>query len=397
MAAAAAAHLLCPAPAASPAKPRQQLPTRSRRTHGAKPSRCFSCRASLGPDGSLAMLGGPGSRPAPPMRRPYLREHSCLIFPPPRGRCPLAVVKFLGGAFIGAVPEVTYGYLLELLAREGFLVVCVPYNVTFDHEAAAREVFDRFHACYDALLASGLPEAGLSAPDIAELPLYSVGHSNGALLQLLVGSYFAEKIPKANAIVSFNNRPASEAVPYFEQIGPLFSQLMPMMEASPVYSVARNASGDAWKALFDLAGGFIREYDQEAMVSLSKFVDQLPSVMNQVTEGVSEFKPTPPENREFCKNSYSVPNTLLVKFSVDAIDDTDIVEDVLRPRVDSIGGQIKKVILSGTHLTPCIQDVKWQVGSEYTPADAVAQGLKSLALNETRVLSRTIADWLRSL
>ena len=40
--------------------------------------------------------------------------------------------------------------------------------------------------------------------------------------------------------------------------------------------------GDAWKALFDLAGGFIREYDQEAMVSLSKFVDQLPSVMNQV-------------------------------------------------------------------------------------------------------------------
>ena len=44
-----------------------------------------------------------------------------------------------------------------------------------------------------------------------------------------------------------------------------------------------------------------------------------------------------------------------VKFSVDAIDDTDIVEDVLRPRVDSIGGQIKKVILSGTHLTPCIQ------------------------------------------
>ena len=43
------------------------------------------------------------------MRRPYLREHSCLIFPPPLGRHPVAVVKFLGGAFIGAVPEVTYG------------------------------------------------------------------------------------------------------------------------------------------------------------------------------------------------------------------------------------------------------------------------------------------------
>jgi hypothetical protein len=40
--------------------------------------------------------------------------------------------------------------------------------------------------------------------------------------------------------------------------------------------------GDAWNALFELVGGVIREYDQEAMVSVSKFVDQLPSVMNQV-------------------------------------------------------------------------------------------------------------------
>ncbi|KAL5229576.1 hypothetical protein ABZP36_028352 [Zizania latifolia] len=101
---------------------------------------------------------------------------------------------------------------------------------------------------------------------------------------------------------------------------------MPMMEASPVYSAARNASGDVWKALLDLARGFIQEYDQEAIVSLSKFVNQLPLVMNQVIEGVSEFKPTSPENRVFCKNSYSIPNALLVKFSIDPIDDTDIVE-----------------------------------------------------------------------
>ncbi|XP_047048029.1 uncharacterized protein LOC124653018 [Lolium rigidum] len=394
--AAAAAHLLSSPPVTSGLPPRPSLCHHCRTgTRQTEATRSISCRATLGADAPLSALAAPGLAAA--TGRTYLREHSCLLFPPPRGRRPLAVVKFLGGAFIGAVPEATYGYLLELLAQEGFLVVCVPYNVTFDHAAAAREVFQRFHGCYDELLASGLPEAGLSAMDIAELPLYSVGHSNGALLQLLVGSYFSEKIPKANAIVSFNNRPASEAVPYFEQIGPLFSQLMPMVEASPVYSVARDASGGVWKALFDLAGGLIQEHDRDAMASVSKFVDQLPSVMNQVTEGVSEFKPTPPENREFCKNSYSVPNTLLVKFSVDAIDDTDIIEDILQPRVESIGGQIKKVTLSGTHLTPCIQDVKWQAGSQYTPADALAQGLKSLALNETRVLSRTIADWFRSI
>lgn len=44
-----------------------------------------------------------------------------------------------------------------------------------------------------------------------------------------------------------------------------------------------------------------------------------------------------------------------------------------------------------------IQDIKWQVGYQYTPADALAQGLKSLSLNDTRVLARTIADWLEGL
>jgi hypothetical protein len=43
-----------------------------------------------------------------------------------------------------------------------------------------------------------------------------------------------------------------------------------------------NFVAGAWKALFDLAGGLIQEYDREAMASVSKFVDQLPSVMNQV-------------------------------------------------------------------------------------------------------------------
>lgn len=104
----------------------------------------------------------------------------------------------------------------------------------------------------------------------------------------------------------------------------------------------------------------------------------------QVTQGISEFKPTPSENREFFKKSYSVPHTLLVfplmyfwfvywwlcvgsivnsllfffvkvKFNIDAIDETDMLEDILRPRVESIGGTLEKITLSGNHLTPCIQ------------------------------------------
>ncbi|CAN1786785.1 hypothetical protein LINPERHAP1_LOCUS17364 [Linum perenne] len=252
---------------------------------------------------------------------------SCLVIPPlVRGRKPRAIIKFLGGAFVGAMPEFTYG--------------------------------------------------------------------NGALLQGLVGSYFAQKIPKANVIISFNNRPATEAVPYFEQFGPLVNQMMPVVEASPVYSMARNASGDAWNTLLDMAGAIIPENNQEALVAVTKFVDQLPSVMNQVTEGISEFKPTPAENRDCFKNLYNVQHTLLVKFSSDTIDETDLLEEALKPRVESMGGTIEKVELSGNHLTPCIQEPSWEVGNVYTPADAIAQGLKSLSLNDTRALSRTISNWL---
>lgn len=328
-------------------------------------------------------------------RHKYTQMESCLVIPPPKGRKPRAIIKFLGGAFIGAVPEVTYSCLIELLAKDGYVVILVPYNVTFDHSKAADQVYERFNACLDLLLQSGLPHDGLTASELVGLPLFSVGHSNGALLQVLTGSYFCEKIPKANAIISFNNRPATEAVPYFEQLGPLVNQMMPVVEASPMYAMARSASGDAWKVLLDTAGTIIPDSEQEALISLTKFVDQLPSVFGQVTEGISEFKPTPSENRDCCRNSYNVQHTLLVKFNSDAIDETYVLEETLKPRVESIGGTIEKVQLSGSHITPCIQEPKWQAGYVYTPVDAIAQGLKTLSLNETKVLSRTICDWLR--
>ncbi|GKA02040.1 alpha/beta hydrolase fold protein [Tanacetum coccineum] len=245
-------------------------------------------------------------------------------------------------------------YLLGVLANEGYLIISVPYNVTFDHSQAAREVFERFHSCLNSLLTYGLPSDALLAAELVDIPLYSVGHSNGALLQVLSGSYFSDKLPKANAIISYNNRPATEAVPYFEQLGPLVSQMMPMVEASPVSSMAKSAA-DAWKALLDTAEAMAPDYDPETRVSLDKFVDQLPSVFNQVAQGISEFKPTPTENRECCKNSYNVPKTLLVKFNTDAIDETDLLEETLRPRVVAIGGTLDIVSLSGNHITPCIQ------------------------------------------
>jgi hypothetical protein len=62
------------------------------------------------------------------------------------------------------------------LAKEGFVVVVVPYNVTFDHSQAAKQVYDKFHTCLDTILTNGLPQANLSPAQLEDLPIFSVGH-----------------------------------------------------------------------------------------------------------------------------------------------------------------------------------------------------------------------------
>jgi hypothetical protein len=86
------------------------------------------------------------------------------------------------------------------LAKEGFLIVATPYNVTFDHTVSAQVIQNRFNRCLDILSTSStfLP-AELSPDDVAALPIFSVGHSNGALMQVLIGSLCSDnRLPQAS-------------------------------------------------------------------------------------------------------------------------------------------------------------------------------------------------------
>lgn len=64
---------------------------------------------------------------------------SSLLPPPPR-----ALIHFLGGALLGAAPQLTYRYLLERLSSHGFLVVATPYQLSFDHLSTCDEIIERF-------------------------------------------------------------------------------------------------------------------------------------------------------------------------------------------------------------------------------------------------------------
>lgn len=141
--------------------------------------------------------------------------HGNWVLRPPSLEAPRAVLHFLGGALVGASPHITYRYMLERLAEKGFLVIATPFQLSFDHLQSCDEVI----TCFEKM-----------APSIARqygaIPVVGVGHSCGALLQLLITSLFPDTPRAANALISFNNKPVSDAVPFFEEVfAPFFTTL----------------------------------------------------------------------------------------------------------------------------------------------------------------------------
>lgn len=89
------------------------------------------------------------------------------------------IVHFVGGAGLGTVPSAAYGYFLSRLAADDVAVIATPYDLTLDHWAAADECQEKFHRALSSLQSRGWPTG----------PVFGLGHSLGAKLLLLRGSY----------------------------------------------------------------------------------------------------------------------------------------------------------------------------------------------------------------
>ena len=106
-----------------------------------------------------------------------------------------ALIHFLGGAIVGAAPDISYRYILEKLAEKGFLIVATPYTLSFDHIQTCDDVIGRFERIAPSL-----------AQQYGPVPVIGVGHSCGALLQLLITTLFPDTPRAANALLSYNNK-----------------------------------------------------------------------------------------------------------------------------------------------------------------------------------------------
>ncbi len=131
---------------------------------------------------------------------------SWVLIPPQ----PLAVIHFLGGAFVGTAPNVTYRWLLEQLGKSGYAVIATPFINTLDHAAIARSVLNRFENILERLQNN-------HTLGQRYIPIYGIGHSLGCKLHLLIGSLFSVE-RAGNIFISFNNYPVRRAIPFLEQL-----------------------------------------------------------------------------------------------------------------------------------------------------------------------------------
>jgi hypothetical protein len=157
-------------------------------------------------------------------------EGTWVLSPPDPAADPRAVVHFCGGAFVGASPQLTYRLFLErLCARANVTIVATPFAIGFEHLRIADDAQFAFDRALRALVAE-------DATRYASIPTFGVGHSMGALLHSIIGARYelANSTRRCgNALMSFNNKPATDAIPAFaEAVAPGVQALSPVLSAA---------------------------------------------------------------------------------------------------------------------------------------------------------------------
>jgi hypothetical protein len=105
-----------------------------------------------------------------------------------------------------------------------------------------------------------------------------------------------------------------------------------------------------------------------------------------------EFTPTPEETNQIILESYQIRRNLLIKFRNDTLDQTDILNPVLDQRFPNM---IAAIALKGNHLTPLGQDFDWQVGTVFSPLDAIGQWMKQEFTKDLQQLKKEMCRWLK--
>jgi len=306
------------------------------------------------------------------------------------------LIHFLGGALVGAAPDLCYRYMLERLSSVGYLIVATPFNLSFNYLATCDTVLEKFERIAPSL-----------ARQYGPVPVIGVGHSCGALLQLLITSLFPDTPRAANALISYNNKQVMEAVPLFEEVvtpfflsvagtnetdrsGVLALQLL--IEAMRMATAGNLPDDDFLTKLAQnlpppipftsppkvIVPDIIRSSATTLLLSPTSktlretgllpyvhhtldILDQIPSIIHEVASGVRNFTPEPSSIETAIKRAYRARRTLLIQYEDDSFDETpqliDLLQEsekIMRAKRPMINFDMQLVTLEGVHATPLL-------------------------------------------
>lgn len=133
------------------------------------------------------------------------------------------------------------------------------------------------------------------------------------------------------------------------------------------------------------AGNILISFNNFAANEAIPLVEQLNSTLE------IEFTPTPAQTTQIVQESYQIRRNLLIKFNQDTLDQSANLSTILQTLFPEM---VTIKTLSGTHITPLGQDVKWQSGSSFSPLDALGQWFKQEVYRDLNQLKQVILFWL---
>jgi len=282
-----------------------------------------------------------------------------VLLPPPTVLLPTTVIHFTGGTFFGSAPNLWYRQLLQdIVKNTQAVVVATSIPVTLlqsplQHVKLAKKIQRQFETAWRDVL---VDEYG---DDLQTVPICGLGHSLGARLMVVMSTLGTAATTakerkkrvvspppyKSSILISFSNYGASAGIPGISQLNKASRRI----KEKEVHDGGRPKSrrrddwldddddDEDWGELFQELQGALREQAGWVKLALTPSSQQL------------ELYPTPEQLWSALQEDrrYTIPETLVVQFDDDEIDQSSKLATALQQTSD-----VKFARVRGTHLTP---------------------------------------------
>jgi hypothetical protein len=314
-----------------------------------------------------------------------------VLLPPAAVEKPTAILHFVGGTFFGSAPKLWYRTLLEDLVKNtssAIIVTTIPvtlFKSPLNHVQLAQQLERSFQHAYRVVL-----EDEYSPQLLDGVPLCGLGHSLGARLLVVLATLRSSKSQqqqqqqssyppyKSMVLMSFTNFRASAGIP---GVRALLQQSRRNQEQKADRSRQVNVqngqpqrqrrqttrqTASRRRATQDMEEEY---YDNDE--EWDDLVEEWQTVLQQQAQKVQtaltprptdlEFHPTPSQlwraisqqqeggTRTGSSTRYNVPETLLVQFDDDGLDQSSKLAGMLHQTNSS---RVQFARLRGTHLSP---------------------------------------------